>query len=113
MRSTEGQLVRAVQDSTQQLLARMDSHALDAYKVAVNAHNQAQLARVFCTNYQNDNLPLLPRKNSAGELPPAGGCCLASWCCGHFTCGLSTVAHPDRVRGMQLTELRDWTAHAN
>lgn len=75
MRSTEGQLVRAVQDRTQQLLARMDSHALDAYNVAVDAynvavdaHNQAQLAK-------GCDALLLPRKNSAGELPPAGEHC--------------------------------------
>lgn len=105
MRSTEGQLVRAVQDSTQQLLARMDSHALDAYNVAVNAHNQAQLARSLCSKYHNDNLPLLPRKNSAGELPPAGGCCQATWRFGQSTHGLATVACPERWRGMQLTEL--------
>lgn len=67
MRSTEGQLVRAVQDSTQKLLARMDAHALAAYNVAVDAHNKAQMTT------GNSGAALMPRKNSAGELPPAGG----------------------------------------
>lgn len=75
MRSTEGQLVKVVQDSTQRLLARMDAHALESYNLAVDAHNQAQVAAACFTRNNIPHIaPLLPRKNSAGALPPTGGC---------------------------------------
>ncbi len=70
LRSAEERLVGAVQDSTQQLLDRMDAHALEAYNLAVDAHNQGQRA-----HYIHDHsacTTALPRKNSAGQLPPAG-----------------------------------------
>ena len=69
VRSTEGQLVRAVQDSAASARAAAKEDARLLFNSVRAAHNQAQLARPA----QSSSAKLMPLKNVDSELPPPGG----------------------------------------
>lgn len=64
MRSSEGQLVRAVQEASAELRAAVDAVAIQQYNATAAAHNIWAMHEYKCSTAR-----LMLLKNSSGKLP--------------------------------------------